>query len=58
MNVYIAPLLLSLCLPTVLAKGLWASFPATYENIMQESYPLGNGRLGGKALMIGDLKSF
>ncbi|KFY14695.1 hypothetical protein V492_02453 [Pseudogymnoascus sp. VKM F-4246] len=33
-------------LPMVVAKGLWSSTPATFENLIKETYPIGNGRLG------------
>lgn len=34
-------------LPMVAGKGLWSSSPATFENLIKETYPIGNGRLGG-----------
>ncbi|KFY20092.1 hypothetical protein V491_03997 [Pseudogymnoascus sp. VKM F-3775] len=33
-------------LPMVAGKGLWSSSPATFENLIKETYPIGNGRLG------------
>lgn len=33
-------------LTLVQAKGLWASTPASFD-VVKESYPVGNGRLGG-----------
>lgn len=37
----------SASLPMVAGKGLWSSSPATFENLIKETYPIGNGRLGG-----------
>lgn len=34
------------------AIGLWSSTPAAYSDIMQEAYPIGNGKLGGSHLDI------
>jgi hypothetical protein len=31
----------------VQAKGLWASTPASFGNVIKEAYPVGNGRLAG-----------
>jgi hypothetical protein len=28
-------------------KGLWSSTPASWSDIVQEAYLIGNGRLGG-----------
>jgi hypothetical protein len=33
--------------PMVAGLGLWSSSPATFGNLIKETYPIGNGRLGG-----------
>jgi hypothetical protein len=34
-------------LPMVAGKGFWSSTPATFQHLIKETYPVGNGRLGG-----------
>lgn len=42
--------LVGISLQAVLGKGLWSSAPAEFTNVITESYPIGNGKLGGMYL--------
>ncbi|KAL5345786.1 hypothetical protein ACLOAV_009540 [Pseudogymnoascus australis] len=36
----------AVALPMVAGKGLWSSTPAAFADLIKETYPIGNGRLG------------
>jgi len=29
------------------SKALWSSSPASFDDVIRQAYPIGNGRLGG-----------
>jgi hypothetical protein len=47
MRIFFLLSVLSMALLSVQGKGLWSSTPAAFEDLTRETYPIGNGRLGG-----------